>query len=231
MASWHTQSYLCYGFSDVIARIIAVCINGVGGLTWIFATMLLMAILAMFMLTFRAALHPVKENLINNFTGTIGRSDTGVKSENFSIVGSNISTSILPDGSQQITEVSQIRNEDGTVIMEKTISMVPHIDDLPLPAPVAPPVTTTSTISTGYSNQADILFNERNDAYPETIMPVPLSSISGEEVGSTIGEDGVVIGRTITTSDLSNGRRRVKEVIKIRNPDGSITKRTKVQTQ
>lgn len=39
----------------------AVCIQGVSGLTWIFATTLTMAICSMMMLMFRAAMYPVRE--------------------------------------------------------------------------------------------------------------------------------------------------------------------------
>lgn len=49
----------------------AVCINGVGGLTWVFATMTAVAIMAILMVTFLAALFPVQEGSIDYGTAVV----------------------------------------------------------------------------------------------------------------------------------------------------------------
>lgn len=51
----------CKTFNPIYTVIVhdAICVDGVGGLEWLFPTCLLLAIFAMSMLTFRAALYPV----------------------------------------------------------------------------------------------------------------------------------------------------------------------------
>ena len=55
----------CKVFNPIYTVIVhdAICVDGVGGLQWLFPTCLLLAIFAMLMLTFRAALYPVKRPL------------------------------------------------------------------------------------------------------------------------------------------------------------------------
>jgi hypothetical protein len=52
----------CKTFNPIYTVIVheAICVDGVEGLDWLFPTCLLLAIFAMLMLTFRAALYPVK---------------------------------------------------------------------------------------------------------------------------------------------------------------------------
>ena len=49
---------------SAVSFCVAMCIEGVGGLTWIFSTALVLSIFSMIMIMFRAALYPVKLNSI-----------------------------------------------------------------------------------------------------------------------------------------------------------------------
>ncbi len=57
----------------------AVCVQGVSGLTWIFATTLTMAIFSMIMLMFRAAMYPVREAPCEKYANNGGADEEAVK--------------------------------------------------------------------------------------------------------------------------------------------------------
>mmetsp|Transcript_35716 Transcript_35716/g.58184 ORF Transcript_35716/g.58184 Transcript_35716/m.58184 type:complete len:178 (-) Transcript_35716:298-831(-) len=129
----------CSKVNPVYTRFVhdAVCINGVGGLTWVFASMLLIAIMAMFMLTFRAAIRPVKEIPTDDLGGG-ARSD-----ERSDIISRDVTTRVLEDGTRQIIEVLKIRNADGTITEEIT-TWTEEATTAPLATSHMPPPTTNT---------------------------------------------------------------------------------------
>jgi hypothetical protein len=77
----------CKVFNPIYTVIVheAICVDGAGGLEWLFPSCLLLAIFAMLMLTFRAALYPVKRPM---------KRDVGL-TEGFSYMTEEPDTSLL----------------------------------------------------------------------------------------------------------------------------------------
>ena len=148
----------------------AICINGVGGLTWAFATMLTIAILAMLMLTVRAALRPVKE--IPKFFCF----ESATKDDSSARIGrSKVSPAFeTPIASAVLVGKSEMQPE--------------HLQ-MKMPPPLPPP---SPTELTGQS---------------------------------------VILEKKIQSKVLEDGTRQIEEVTVMQNPDGSISKKTKIRTQ
>lgn len=172
----------CSQVNQIYRRLVhdGVCVNGVGGLTWCFGTMLTMAIMAMFMLTFRASLRPIKvvgsKDVKRSGSGGTGRT----------VIGRDIKrVPKMEDGSTDIVEIVKIRNEDGTITEEITTRNEPALappghhpaadeydsdyssegdEDVPMPQPVPPPAlepivlekTSTKSVVNGVTQVTEI---------------------------------------------------------------------------
>jgi len=191
----------------------AVCVNGVGGLTWVFATMLTMAIMAMLMLTFRAAIRPVKAIRKNDGFGTNKSSITDTSE----IVERDVTRRVLEDGTVERIEVIKRRNADGTITEEVTT----HIEEAPEVAtpvetasPIAPPAAAAFANEMTRNMQTEVDFNNN--------MPQPIPPPSSEE-------DGVILEKKTTTEVTEDGTTVTTVVSLIRNPDGTVSKKTEIR--